>query len=179
MIVKPKLKTMKILKLLIFLVCSATTAVNAQKSLAGSGGTAEGNAGTISYSVGQLFYSSQTSADANLTQDVQQPYEISVLIGLNESPEIRLRCEVYPNPATEKLNLLTEADNQAEYSAILTDQEGRLLRQISITSNETSINLNGFNPAVYYLTVFRKPLNGNTKAISSRITIKSFKIIKL
>lgn len=151
----------------------------AQKNIGTSGGISTGNEGNISYTIGQLFIGTYESVEGSVSQGVQQPYEISVLIGLSEYPEISLHCEVYPNPTTDKLILTTETDEMNELSAILTDMDGRLMHQLNITTNSTSIDMSGLKPAVYYLTLFKRTRNASSSETNSRTTIKSFKIIKL
>ena len=57
--------------------------LQAQETVTTSGGEAVGSSGSASYTVGQLLYTTQKGTNGNsATQGVQQPYEISVVTGL-------------------------------------------------------------------------------------------------
>jgi hypothetical protein len=46
-----------------------------QESLSTSGGEANGTGGTVSYSIGQVFYSTYSGSNGTLSEGVQQPFE--------------------------------------------------------------------------------------------------------
>ena len=71
--------------------------LHAQESVNGSGGEATGTGGTASYSLGQVVYTTNTGTNGSVVQGVQQPYEISTTLGINET-SINLELSVYPNP---------------------------------------------------------------------------------
>lgn len=52
--------------------------VQAQVNMTASGGNATGSLGTVSYSVGQVVYTTNIGAPGSVTQGVQQPYEIQM-----------------------------------------------------------------------------------------------------
>lgn len=53
--------------------------VYAQETIAVTGGNASGSGGTTSYSVGQMFYHTNTGTDGSVIEGIQIPYEISVV----------------------------------------------------------------------------------------------------
>lgn len=59
--------------------------VNAQQSTTSSGGEAIGVGGTSSYSVGQIVYTTNLGTNGNIAQGVQQAFEISTTISLEET----------------------------------------------------------------------------------------------
>lgn len=63
---------MKTTTLVACLLCVAQL-MNSQESLNASGSEATGTGGTVSYSVGQVFYSTQTGSNGTLSEGVQQP----------------------------------------------------------------------------------------------------------
>lgn len=141
--------------------------LQAQETIAASGGDASGSGGTISYTVGQVFYSAGTGTGGSESQGVQQPFEISVLTGIEEGKSITLECSVYPNPVTEMLMLKIEGKLQAQYVVSLYDMNAIRLEHKKIIGTEISIDMKNRVPATYFLVV-----TGNNKEI------KSFKIIK-
>lgn len=54
--------------------------LNAQETLSSAGGNATGSGGSISYTVGQVFYNSFSGETGSIAQGVQQPFEISLLL---------------------------------------------------------------------------------------------------
>lgn len=109
---KEKSKFLKVNKLLtaivLVLILSISTTM-AQSSVNATGGNASGDGGSASYSVGQVVYTANTGTNGSVAQGVQQPYEISVVTGIEEAHDIKLSVSVYPNPATDYLTLKADA----------------------------------------------------------------------
>jgi hypothetical protein len=75
--------------------------------------------------------------------------------------ENTIEVNLYPNPAKEKVYLETKGfENEAK--AMLSDLQGRILKEIEINSERIEINLNTLSSGVYYLKVFD---NNSTKTI--------------
>ena len=81
--------------------------LHAQDAVPATGGEATGTSGTASYSVGQVVYTTNTGTTGSVAQGVQQPYDISITVGINEMP-ISLEWSVYPNPTTGFLTVKVE-----------------------------------------------------------------------
>lgn len=64
--------------------------LQAQTSVNVTGGNASGSGGSASYSVGQFVYQTHTGTSGSVSEGVQQPYEISVVTGLEEAKGINL-----------------------------------------------------------------------------------------
>jgi hypothetical protein len=131
------------------------------------GGEAYGSNGEISYSVGQTVYTSQIGTNGSVSQGVQQAFEISEVLGLEEATGINLLLSVYPNPATDNLTLQVEHYSLDQLSYSFYDLNGRLLAENKIVSNQTTITVSGFPSSTYIL-----------KVESKNREIKNFKIIK-
>lgn len=140
--------------------------VNAQQAPVSSGGNATGSGGTVSYSIGQIDYTTSSGSTGMAMQGVQQPYEIFT-IGISEVA-IDLKLSVYPNPSMDFLTLHFE--NYMLENAIyqLTDMNGKLVESNKIINSQTQICLDGLTPATYFLKI-----STDTKEL------KVFKIIKL
>ncbi len=143
------------------------TDLQAQEAIPAAGGNASGSGGSVSYSVGQVTYTTNTGTNGSVAQGVQQPYEISVVTGIEEAVGIDLICSVYPNPATHYLTLKVENYDFEKLSYQLYDMDGRLIESIKLSGNETSIDMINLDPAAYFL-----------KVIQSNKEVKTFKIIK-
>ena len=143
------------------------TTVQAQNSIPASGGNASGS-GTISYSVGQVVYTTNTSMTyGSVAQGVQQPFEISVITTVEKAKDISLEIVVYPNPASDFVKLKIKNYEVENLRYQLYDINSSLLQDNKIVGNETNIIMSNLLPATYFLKV-----TDNNKPI------KTFKIIK-
>ncbi len=138
----------------------------AQESPTATGGEATGTGGTVSYSVGQLVYTTNTGTNGSVAHGVQQPFEISTTIGINEA-SINLELSVYPNPTTSYLTLKVDDFELSRLNFQLMDIQGKIIENQTINSNATHISLEGQAPATYFLNIVK----------DSQI-VKSFKIVK-
>lgn len=154
------------LSALLFL-CMGLLGLHAQEVVPAAGGDASGSGGTVSYSVGQANYITANGSNGSVAPGVQQPYEISVVSGIDQAIGIGLLCSVYPNPSTDVVTLNVENFDNVNLSYQLYDIGGQLLENKLITGNETTIVMKYMLPATYFLIVYQ---NNNE--------IKTFKIIK-
>jgi hypothetical protein len=143
--------------------------LQAQQTITTSGGEASSEGGTISYTVGQVAYGTHTGTTGSVAEGIQQPYEISVVIGIEESG-INLNMAAYPNPVTDHLILKISDDTSYEnrLTATLYDMKGSLIKQQIVVNNETTIDMAGQTAGIYFLKIHSE----NQKEI------KTFKIIK-
>ena len=145
----------------------ATTSLYAQEAVPATGGEASGTGGTVSYTVGQVLYNTNSGTSNSEAQGVQQPYEISIVVGIEAQQGIRLSCQVYPNPSTNYLVLEVENYAIEDLQYHLYDVAGKLLKSDRVQSVSTTINMSDYVPACYLLQV-----------LSESKTIQTFKIIK-
>ena len=127
--------------------------INAQESIAASGGNATGSGGTVSYTIGQTDYITGTSTSGTVIQGVQQPYEIEVVSGFDESDGISLDIVVFPNPASDHLKLIIVDSSLDNLRYQLFDNNGILIQAEEIRDMETIIQTGNLLPASYYLKV--------------------------
>jgi hypothetical protein len=152
------------LSILAILVCIL---LQAQSTNPASGGNATGTGGSVSYSIGQVVYNTNTGTNGSAAQGVQQPYEISVSTGIEEALGISLEIVVYPNPSTDFIRLKIENYEVGNLRYQIYDINGSLLLSNKIEGSETNISMQPLLPAVYFLKVTR-----------GKKEIKTFKIIK-
>ena len=139
----------------------------AQEAIITTGGNAIGSGGSVSYTVGQIVYTTNIGTNGAVAQGVQQPYEISVVIGIVEAQEISLICSVFPNPTKDFLTLKIENYNKDNLSYQLFDINGKHLEYKEVKESETIIKMKNFVSATYFLKITQ----GNK-------IIKTFRIIK-
>jgi len=157
----------KLLKMsLLFLFSMSLTGINAQTSVNATGGDASGSGGSVSYSVGQVVYATNTGSNGSVTQGVQVTYEIQTL-GINETA-LNVKLAAFPNPTADNLTLQISDYNNKKLSYQLFDMLGRELSNGQIVAQQTQINMNSLPAAIYFINV----VNQENKIV------KSFKIIK-
>jgi Secretion system C-terminal sorting domain len=157
----------KLLLCSIFLAGLGLSGLTAQEVIPATGGNASGSGGSVSYSVGQIFYTTNTGTNGTATQGVQQAYEISVITALEEAKNISLGLLVYPNPATDFIRLKIENHEVENLKYQLFDINGSLLQNNKIEGQETNISMQNLSPSTYFL-----------KVTANNIELKTFKIIK-
>ena len=140
--------------------------VQAQESVQNAGGNISSADGSISYSIGQVLYIKNTNPNTSVLQGVQQPYEIQTILNLQNS-NILLYLAVFPNPIIDKVILKVQNQNFDHLNFGLYDINGRLILKNRIESETTSIDMQQYSKAVYFLKIF----NFATE-------VKTFKIIK-
>ena len=137
-----------------------------QENILASGNNSSGIGGSIAYSLGQVFYSNYTGTNGSVTEGVQQPYEISVVLGIDVI-DIDLELYVFPNPVSNYLNLEIGDINRYAFSYQLLDMNERIIQSRKLTSNSTIIDMERLSAATYFLNI----------RDGQRI-IKTFKVIK-
>lgn len=140
--------------------------LHAQSAIMTTGGDASGAAGSASYSVGQIACTTAEGSNGTSTQGVQQPYEFFI-VGVDDTPEMKLQITVFPNPATTKVILNIGNLDPDNWTFQLFDNKGKLLNKQTITGKLTTIPLET-QPAGNYLL----------KILNEFAEIQTFKIVK-
>ncbi|MFN4813099.1 MAG: T9SS type A sorting domain-containing protein [Bacteroidota bacterium] len=138
----------------------------AQQSANTSGGMTNGSGGTISYSIGQIGYITNTGSSYSITEGVQHPYEIFTAGIKNTTLDISLFA--FPNPTMENLTLQLSDIQDGALIYQLCDIQGKLLTSGQITSLQTTINTSSLPSATYFVSILS---NQNQK-------LQTFQIIK-
>lgn len=141
--------------------------IHSQESINTSGGNSSGSNGSSSYSIGQVVYTTNIGTNGSVAQGVQQAYEISVLTSLENYKDLKLNVSTYPNPTSEFLTLSFNEKFEGDLTYELIDINSKTIDCRSIIEKETSIAMQQFVNATYFL-----------KIIQNNKTIKTFKIIK-
>jgi len=164
---KDKLKLSTIILLIFFGLCN----LHAQEAIPAAGGEAIGSGGSVCYTVGQVVYTTSIGTNGNsVAEGVQQPYEISVVSGIPVVKDISLNVSAYPNPTSNYLTIKVDALTLLSIRSLkyqMFDINGKLLQSKKLTSKETSISMEKYIPASYFVKIYE---NQNK--------IKTFKIVK-
>jgi hypothetical protein len=141
--------------------------LSAQNNSNASGGNATGSNGTVSYSVGQLTNQVYTGTTGSISEGVQQPFEISVVNGIDDAADIQLNAIIYPNPTTDFIQLKIEKEKWIGTYYALYDQKGNMVKSDKINDKVTTIEMKSFAASAYFVKVF-----------NNMSTLKTFKVIK-
>jgi hypothetical protein len=151
--------------LILFCMFGLGISIRAQNAIPASGGNATGSGGSVSYTIGQVVFTSITGSNGSSAQGVQQPYEISVITAIKNTERITLY--VFPNPTRGIVKLVIGIKDFDNLRFQLYDLSGIRIQDKKIDNEETEISMDSLMPSVYFLKV----LSGNEE-------IKTFKIIK-
>ena len=156
---------MKKLFTTLFLTIALFAMVSAQSAIVPTGGTASGNGGTVTYTVGQIAVQTNSDGTTTISEGVQQPFEISV-VGVDDYPGITLNAVIYPNP-TQGIVQLEITNFQLEGEIHVYDVSGKFLLKKTIEGQTTQMDLSTYAPGTYYLSVY-----------SNSQKLKTFKVVK-
>lgn len=137
-----------------------------QSAVVPVGGTATGNGGTVTYTVGQVATQTNSDGTTSVSEGVQQPYEISI-VGVDEHPEITLSAKLFPNPTMGHLQLTID-NAQLSGEVKVFDANGKFLFAKNIEGMATDFDISSYAPGTYYVRV----VNGHA-------LLKTFKVVKM
>ena len=156
---------MKKLNLTLFFVCVLQLSYS-QEIVPSTGGDATGTGGTSSFTVGQVFYTSNTSSTGSVSQGIQQAFEIQTL----SNPgllTVQLTAVTYPNPTTDYVVLKITDTALENLKYTLFDLNGKTIASKKITTTSTQIIMKNSSIGIYLLKLTKK-----------NQPLKTFKIIK-
>ena len=161
---------MKKLLHLIILLIMTTANVFAQSAIVPVGGDAQGNGGSVSYTVGQMAVESTANSNGSISvaEGVQQPYEI-MTVGADDYPQIALNAVVYPNPTENiaQLQLNGFEIPAGGLRATLYDGNGKQLQSVTVTNDLTAFQIGQYATGTYYLEVR-----------DGKRVVKTFKVVR-
>lgn len=141
------MKHTTILLLLIFAYINFNVSV-AQNSLNSAGGDATGASGSVSFSIGQIAYTTISNPLISVSQGVQQAYEVSQ-VSIDESFVHQIL--IYPNPTNDLIQISVE--NPVDLCYELSDEFGKVLSVGRFHLQANSLSINEYPPATYFLRI--------------------------
>jgi hypothetical protein len=137
-----------------------------QETIPVSGGEATGSGGAASYTVGQVFYSTNTSTTGAVSQGVQQAFDFQTLSN-PELTNVKVTAVTYPNPTKDFiiLKITDTALHNLRYT--LFDVNGKAIVSDVIATSSTQIQMKHLSIGAYVLKVSQK-----------NKPLKTFKIFK-
>jgi len=139
-----------------------------QSAVVTTGGSATGNGGTVTYTVGQIADQKVEGSGQYIIEGVQQPFEIQA-VGINSYPNITLEAILYPNPTTSKVLLSIRKYDIPSYglTAQLYDFNGKLVKSFIVKDLDTEIDFSDYAAATYHLRI-----------VDNKTLLKTFKVVK-
>jgi hypothetical protein len=141
-----------------------------QEVIASAGGynKSADNSISISWTLGETIIPTFTSQDGSiiLTHGFQQKL---IITAIEENLEELVKVTIFPNPASEQINIQFEASTDKEILLYLLDAQGKLVKtdKIEAATVEKSINLQDIPAGVYFLRLVKGKL------------INVYKVVKL
>jgi hypothetical protein len=159
----------KIYVILIFMVfaLSAKSQVK-QEVIASAGGYSTATGVSLSWTLGETIVPAFTSPDGSvkLNHGFQQQ---TIVTTVEENIDIPVEVKIYPNPASDILNIGFESAVETEISLTILDSHGRLVKsdRVEALTVEKQVNLQDLPAGVYYLRLIKGRL------------INVYKVVKL
>jgi hypothetical protein len=126
-----------------------------QTGIHSAGGDVSGANGTVSFSVGQLFYAAIGAPDLLLTEGVQQPYE---LLDLNATSEpFPYQVALYPNPVSGLLTIQVSTPFNGVLLYSIVDEAGQSVLSGTLAEEQTQLIVSPIPAGVYMLTLVAPP----------------------
>ena len=162
-----KLQSIRRGGMLLFLFFLALQITKAQEAIPASGGNASGEGGSVSYTIGQAAYTSNSGNYGTVAEGVQQPYEIYVITGNDQLSLVTLSFKAFPNPTTDYLILSTVGEEKRNLTYLLSDVNGKIIGSGDVSGEQTTIPMGTYRSGNYFLQI-----------LLANSALKSFKIVK-
>ena len=154
---------MKKYLIIVGLMFSGSTCLNAQSSMVVTGGELTGAGGSASISVGQVNYQSVSGSNASSLGGVQQAFELFEVKSWKEVPywnepiepglPILVNLTLYPNPTPRSITVrVTDYQGEVLNYRIL-DIVGREMANGIISQPEVTIDVEELPAATYFMEV--------------------------
>ena len=137
------------------------TQLNAQSLVVTAGKDIENTNGSVSFTVGSVFYLNRNQA-LSITEGMQQSYTINEIPGKST-----LRVVLFPNPTSDLVYFKVENLNYKNLSYRVYDLSGRLMSEGKIINPQSSVSISSYPSNMFIVRVYR-----------NSIEERSFKIFK-
>jgi len=128
--------------------------VLAQFSVNASGGDiVNSGEGSVSFSIGQIAYSSIASEDGEFHEGVQQAIETLQTSGLDDLNAVN-EFKLFPNPASSNAFIKVKNGDYKQFSYQIRNCTGQIIKGFSFNNNpEQKIGLSHYPNGIYLITI--------------------------
>lgn len=140
----------------IFILCSFVFSAFftfGQSATIPAGGDATGTNGSSSFSVGQVVYQMPSAVEGSTNQGVQQPYEISIVVGDEEHALPSAGVATYPNPVQNQFVISIDPAPEKPLKYRVVSSDGKVVSTGHITSTQTTIDSEKWTSGMYVLEI--------------------------
>jgi hypothetical protein len=121
-----------------------------QEVIASAGGYNVNGGLSISWTLGETIIPTFTNGNLTLSHGFQQQL---IVTAIEENIDIAVNIKIYPNPASDIVNISFEEPVDGEINLTILDSQGKLVKRDVIESamTEKQINLQELPAGIYYL----------------------------
>ncbi len=152
--------------ILVFFAALYALSVSGQKQevIASAGGYNSSGGISISWTLGETIIPTFSSGDLILTHGFQQQLIVTTI---EDNLEELVNVTVYPNPASEILNIKFEVPIDGDIDIYLLDQQGKLVKTdiVEAASVEKQINMQEYPAGIYFLRLIKGKLSNVYKVV--------------
>ncbi|PRX41207.1 T9SS type A sorting domain-containing protein [Salegentibacter salegens] len=124
---------------------------NLHSSINVNGGNISNAEGSLSYSIGQVYYSSHNEEEITVTEGVQQP--LIIYTAPVEKTKKDFEVLAYPNPVANNFTIDASSYANRSLNYQIVDLNGRLLKEDRIEKPGSKIDISRFSAAIYLLRI--------------------------
>jgi hypothetical protein len=137
-----------------------------QDVIASAGGYNTATGITISWTLGETIIPNFKAPDNSLILTHGFQYQV-IITTIEENLETLVTVKVFPNPASDNVNIKFEEPLDNEVNVVLINSQGKLYKSIVIeaTTVEKQINLQDIPAGVYYLKLIKGKLSNVYKVV--------------
>jgi len=151
----------------IFFLVIPAIALNAQvkHEVVASAGDYSTNGGvSISWTLGETVIPAYQNGDVILTNGFQQQLIVATL---EKNLDLQVEIIIYPNPASDMLNVQFGSPTEEAMALYLIDNSGRVVKTITVeaSSSEKQINMQDMAAGLYYLKLIKGKLSNVYKVV--------------
>lgn len=148
----------------VFLALSVSAQTAKQEVIASAGGYNTSGTLAISWTLGETIIPTFSSGTLILTHGFQQDIWITAV---EENLENAVKVTIFPNPASDNINISFEEPLDNEVKVYLLNSQGKLVKTdvIENATTETEMNLQDIPAGVYYLKLIKGNLSNVYKVV--------------
>jgi hypothetical protein len=147
------------------LLAIATFTSYSQESINTTGGDVQNAFGTVNYTIGQIVYEYHYGPTGQVAEGVQQPFEISEVLGVDSETLPEMNIRIYPNPTSGLI--VIENTDMTNINIELKDLNGKQLYSVQQLQLVNNLDISAL-PSGWYFLVISKDQKG----------VKTYKIQK-
>jgi hypothetical protein len=150
--------------LISILIALSATAQVKQEVIASAGGYNTNGGLSISWTLGETIIPTFKNGNLVLTHGFQSQLIITTI---EENIDVMVNLKIFPNPASEIVNIQFDAPVEGEIIVYLLDSQGKLVKKdiIESTMVEKQINMQDLAGGIYYIKLVKGKLENVYKVV--------------